>query len=200
MHRTNLIPLAATFLTLASFGLADSVLAGERLPDLPAAETLIQQAPSASEVEASEPVPAASGGVCGLTAAQVADIIGHYELEPDGPAMSAALEAPFNCEAYGQLCQVAGSPQKAHNYACDVWLNMEAHVPLVEVQSAAVITVNEWGPCEPEWPDCEDICGSRPVASCSGVAFNGKCNAIAMCDWFTLPYEIPFFDFLGPVI
>src|SRR5262245_60395221 len=48
---------------------------------------------------------AATGNLlCGLTLADVADIVDYYDFDPDMQTLADALATPFDCSAYGELC------------------------------------------------------------------------------------------------
>jgi hypothetical protein len=181
MSRT-FIQLAVVSIALAIVGPA---LAGQRSTTASASPEVAPQA---------QPTPVAAQAadlLCGLSQGDVADIIDHYDLAPNMAAFAAALEVPFDCEAYGGLCSALGVDH-AHGYACGVWLRLEAHDPFVEIAESAIERLGMWGtPCPANEAVCEEMCDPYAVTECSGLVYHGSCHQIPQCD---LMSEIPFFE------
>ncbi len=175
--------------------IAASIVVG---PVLAAQPTVESTGPVASVQDPLSLAAAQAGGLCGLTPSSIADIVEYYGFEPDPGALAAAATGPFDCDAYGDLCDGLTTPQ-AHTYACGVWLDLEAQRPFNEVRERAVGRVTTWGnTCSPDPEVCEDICSPADVGSCMGVLLGGACYPIAICE-FGITLEIPFFEFLGPL-
>ncbi|MCH9686003.1 MAG: hypothetical protein K0V04_31500 [Deltaproteobacteria bacterium] len=140
------------------------------------------------------PTSAMTAGLCGLTSSDASDIINHYGFEDaEMNAISDALATPFDCDAYGDLCDALGETD-AHNYACGVWGDLEAHVVPATVISVAVDRIQSWGdPCEPSELVCANVCSPRDVWSCVGFLLGGTCVATPTCGSPVGGLDIPFF-------
>lgn len=129
-----------------------------------------------------EPAAALAGGLCGITQADLDDIVEHYDLQPDMEGVQDMLATPFDCGAYGQLCG-AITPQQAHQYACQVWTQLESHTSMATVEFEAHATLNEWSNlCPPDPEKCEDICDPWGVEHCQGIVVGNQCKQLALCD------------------
>jgi hypothetical protein len=171
-----------TFIQLAVVSTALAVIAPAVAA--PRATPVRTSAPLPKAAPATESTPAAAQteGLCGLTQADVVDIVDHYDLAPKWWAYAEALEVPLNCDAYGELCSAVG-PAATETYACGVWLGLEAHVSLAEIRESA----NQWiddntTECTPNEAVCEDVCEEMPILDCFGIMFGGHCRTIAACD------------------
>jgi len=169
----------------------------------PRATTVAAPAPETTAASASAPTPAAAqtAGLCGLTQADVAGIVDHYDLEPNWAGFAAALQVPFNCAAYGDLCSAVGAAA-AETYACGVWNGLEARASLEAIQHGAVTWLGNNGTaCTPNQAVCEDICdGMGGVKTCTGILVNGICRSIALCDLFVIREKLfPFIEVVEPI-
>ncbi|MEX1366433.1 MAG: hypothetical protein AB1Z98_25135 [Nannocystaceae bacterium] len=182
----------STLLSITSVIAAMAIL-GPGLAVTPASATTVVDAPPAS--------PASTmAGLCGLTAANVAEIVDHYDLDPDMGAVAQSLSTPFDCGSYGELCNGLTTIE-ARNYACSVWHDLDDGRPMTAVINRAVDRLhNHLGTCTPDFETCEEICDPYEVISCSGVLWNGACLELAACDYFPdLIWNVPFFEVLGPI-
>lgn len=141
--------------------------------------------------------------VCGLTPAQVNSVDAYYGLEGSFNDFAYYLEAPFDCERYGEACFLMGE-YGAHTLSCDVWDMLLAHEPLEDI--AAFIEVEADYHME-QWealrfpngiPDDHPFWGSPtppPPASCvghKGYAMSGdslyKAWGKSYAYWLAAPY------------
>ncbi|HET6583720.1 MAG TPA: hypothetical protein VFG69_09735 [Nannocystaceae bacterium] len=131
-------------------------------------------------------------GLCGITHDDVLDIVAHYDLEPDPAGVQAMLAVPFDCNAYGGLCNVLDQ-QEAKAYACQVWGQLEAHAEPTAIELAAAATLAQGGTtCEPDLERCEDICDPHAVLGCDGILVGTACKQLAICDIPRLRWVIGF--------
>jgi hypothetical protein len=113
--------------------------------------------------------------LCGLTFADVADIIDHYGFTPNMTALADALSTPFDCGAYGQLCSQI-SEVDASEFVCATWDDMQRLAPAGTVIVNIRERLSEAGmtSCEPTPLQCAQACGAfNPVIYCTGVRING---------------------------
>ncbi len=144
-------------------------------------------APDTAEASAAaKPEPAATmvSGLCGLTPAQVQGIVDDYDFDPPAGWLSSALQQPFNCSAYGELCNVLG-PQDAHNYVCNVWSAFDdgAAMSLISQETLEYIDENAVH-CTPDAEECSEACTefNKPVRECYGVVSpDGSCTTLTWC-------------------
>ena len=133
-----------------------------------------------------------------MTQAKVLGIRDHYNLQFNVSEVAQTLQTPFNCGAYGELCDMV-SAGDARDYACGVWHALDDRHTVSEVVGDAFHYLEDVGDsCSVESHWCEEICGVRDVLSCSGVLVQGQCLPLAVCDFQTLSH-IQGFGFLGPV-
>jgi len=154
-------------------------------------------APPVSSSHAAQPA-AMQAGLCGMTQATVLDIRDHYQFDLDVSEIQAALQTPFNCEAYGELCDVL-SEQDAHTYTCNVWNALDAEMSMSTISYAGTQYIEENGiGCTPDPAVCEAQCGPFEVLTdCVGAVevIDGNCVSIGVCErpnWI----HIIGFDFL----
>ena len=127
--------------------------------------------------------PAAmQAGLCGMTQSKVLGIRDHYGLELDFAVVAGALQTPFNCGAYGELCDVMSSPADARDYACGVWNALDQQRPAADIIVTAYDHILDGVTCTPDEAVCADTCSVMGVLSCDGVYVNDFCNSIATCN------------------
>lgn len=166
----NRFTLALSCLTLFSAGFG--VLAA---PDV--AEAAADAKP--------EPVAAMASGLCGLTPSQVQGIVDDYGFTPSPGWLSNALQQPFNCSAYGDLCNVL-DPQDAQNYVCNVWSAFDDRmaIGLISQETADYIAENGIN-CNPDPELCSQACDEwgKPVRECYGriEVTSGDCMTLTWC-------------------
>ena len=150
-------------------------------------------APEAAAPSEPTPVAAQAAGLCGITQNDLADIVEHYDLVPSGPVFQAALQAPFDCSAYGELCSDIGA-ENAHTYVCGVWTALENHQALAQIRATAVDWLSTWAlECPTDEGVCEEFCDPFPVKQCAGVWLGGGCTHLVVCNFYAV-VEIPFFE------
>jgi len=168
------LALSSLTLVAAVFG----VVAG---PETAGAAAKAPTAPSEAD-----PAPAmAAAGLCGMTQAEVQSIVDDYEFEPQAGWVAAALQQPFNCSAYGDLCEVLG-PQDAHTYACNVWTALGDRIALGVISTEALDYIDEHGVrCSPDEDECAEECDElgKPVRECLGTisVLDGSCITVTWC-------------------
>jgi hypothetical protein len=122
--------------------------------------------------------------LCGLTFADVADIIDHYGFTPDMPALADALSTPFDCGAYGQLCEHV-SEVDANTAVCTVWDDLRTLKPVAQIAIDIRDRFDEvFQECQPSNAVCQGLCGpDNTVLLCDGYRFNGgPCMPIVACE------------------
>ena len=147
------------------------------------------------------PVPAMTGGLCGMTQADIQGIVDDYDLAPEAGWVQDALQQPFDCGAYGELCELVG-PQDAHNYVCNVWSAFDQGMAISTISQEAREYIDEHGiRCTPDASECEETCDElgKPVRRCIGTTsvLDGSCITISYCAslWEVIgfrPFLIPF--------
>ena len=138
---------------------------------------------------AAEPTPAATmTGLCGITQGDLADIIEHYDLEPDMDAVADMLATPFDCSAYGNLCAAVGATN-AHTYVCDTWENFRDHESTLHIREHALDQLTTWGTtCTADTEECADACAPDGVLHCEAITIGGSCKNLVICDdWKVRP-------------
>lgn len=203
MKRTILIQLAVAAIALA---VVAPVLAAQDNPETDGIVDVIVRAhaelfeQSAAHPTEQDPVPMISNGLCSLTQSDISDIINHYDLSPNMTALIAAVQTPFNCGAYGQLCSTL-TPTQAHVYACSTWNNLKQHKPILDVHTAANSILSQWAlNCEVTDATelfCEEACDPHDVFHCNSIKVNGECKPLAICTDIA-ELDIRFFEFLTP--
>lgn len=120
-------------------------------------------------------------GLCGMTQSKVLGIRDHYGLELDLSVVAGALQTPFNCEAYGDLCDLL-STADARDYACGVWNALDQRLPVADILGTAYDHLQDGDSCTPDPKVCADQCFASGVASCHGHYANNLCHPIALCN------------------
>lgn len=134
---------------------------------------------------ASTALPAAQqAGLCGMTQEKVLGIEQYYDLDLDLPTIANALETPFDCGAYGRLCDFF-SPPEAQTYVCKVWEALDNRLPAGVIIQKAHQHVATGGSCDPDADLCEDACETKGgVLSCEGVYSEQLgCLTTVQCQW-----------------
>ncbi len=145
---------------------------------------------------------ASYAGLCGVSTSDFDAIVEHYGLTPDATVAAAALQTPFDCTQYGDICGTDWTPAEQHSYVCDRWTDLGNELAAATVFERATSEVAIIG-CMPSFSTCVAKCGS---AECVGACFayrvdGGPCQTKAIC------YSqaqcgggikvLPFMDFLG---
>lgn len=131
-----------------------------------------------------------------MTPSKVLGIRDHYGLELDLSVVAGALQTPFNCGAYGDLCDFF-SPNDARDYACGVWNALDQRRPVADIVVTAYDHILDGETCVPNQAVCADTCFARGVASCDGVFVDDVCQSLAVCGIPQLD-DVRAFEFLTP--
>lgn len=130
------------------------------------------------------PQPASmQAGLCGMTQAKVLDIRDDYGLDFTAAEAANALQTPFNCDAYDELCDQL-LPADARDYACGVWQALDDQRPVDWIVNAAhaALTANGQS-CQPDESMCDDACASQGGwSTCEGVILAGACRTYMVCN------------------
>lgn len=82
-----------------------------------------------------------ASNLCGLTQADVDDVIDYYNMTTSYQAVSPYIAAPFNCSLYGDLCEDMGAA-RAQAWVCNRWADLLDHV------YPSTVAVNAFGDLE----------------------------------------------------
>lgn len=128
---------------------------------------------------------AQAGGLCGMTPTKVQDIIDVYVLDTDMESFAQnALQQPFDCGAYGALCDVLPET-RARTYACNVWNALDQHQELSAIREASIAFIRTHGTrCAADASLCETHCAPDTAEVCLGKIspLNGSCETLVVCD------------------
>lgn len=82
--------------------------------------------------------------ICGLSTAEIADVESHYGFSWTSAQRDKWLEAPFDCETHGDLCDMLGSAD-AQSLVCQMWEELVAHTEVDEIRAGvqAAIAAHE---------------------------------------------------------